>query len=150
MKHVLPLVLVLWGHHCDEITAVTAVVQNRRAGRRTQLVGLDNRNRRGANGVQLVTDLTLSEAVAQASAVHSIILSMDLAGLLRYLDDPRVVTLLQNAIDSGATLVTHDSASTETLNETSNKTRNETINQISRVIQRDIRTLLQIAPDPQK
>ena len=72
MKHVLPLVLVLWGHHCDEITAVTAVVQNRRAGRRAQLVGLDNRNRRGANGVQLVTDLTLSEALAQASAVHSI------------------------------------------------------------------------------
>ena len=140
MKYVLPLVLVLWGHHCDEITAVTAVVQNRRAGRRTQLVGLDNRNRRGANGVQLVTDLTLSEAVAQASAVHSIILSMDLAGLLRYLDDPRVVTLLQNAIDNGATLLTHDSASNETIN--------ETINQISHVIQRDIRSLLQIAPDP--
>ncbi len=144
MKYVLPLVLVLWGHHCDEITAVTAVVQNRRAGRRTQLVGLDNRNRRGANGVQLVTDLTLSEALAQASAVHSIIFSMDLAGLLRYLDDPRVVTLLQNAIDNGATLVTHDIASTETIN----KTRNETIDQISRVIQRDIRSLLQIAPDP--
>lgn len=136
MKHLLPLVLVLWGHHCDEISAVTALVQHRRAGRRAQLVGLDKRNRRGANGVLLVTDLTLSEALVQANHVHSIILPMNLADFVHYLDDPRVVTLLQIAIDNGAALVALEIASSAT------------IAQIAQAIQRDTRDRLQILSAP--
>lgn len=132
MKRLLPEVLVLWSREGDEVFAVTQAVQARQRGKRVKLVGLDNRHLRGSGGVQIMPDLTLSEALPLAPTVSCIILSMEPARLLHYLHDPRLITLLQNAIDHRATLVTqHPSTAAVSA-------------QLAQLLQRDVGKVLQI------
>lgn len=105
MKPLPALVLVLWGHYSDELVAATSIVKLRQAGVRVKLVGLERRKLRGANGLALLPDLTLGDALPLVQQVRAVIFTMTLAVLLHYLDDPRLVTLLQIACDQGAALI---------------------------------------------
>lgn len=130
MKRPQPLVFVLWGHYGDEVTAVTLVVTLRRSGQRVKLVGLDNRTWRGANGLSLVPDLMLSEALSLIAQVRLIILCMEIASLQRYLQDPRMVTLLQSVVDNRITLLAPQPTDVTTVNE------------LATMIARDVSSLL--------
>jgi hypothetical protein len=105
MPKVQSYVFVLWGERCEEMTAVTWVVELRTAGLRVKLVGVTGMRASGRYGLRLVADLTLSQAQALVTWACCVVVPCNATNLRRFCSDPRVTNLLQQAQAHGARLV---------------------------------------------
>lgn len=94
-----PTVLVLWGKQFDEAVAAIFVTQLRQAGIRVKIVGLHGPQTRGANGLELSSDITLGDAMKLVPDVTYIVIPAAESAFLQMLQDPRVEDLLGNSIE---------------------------------------------------
>jgi putative intracellular protease/amidase len=100
-----PSVFLLWGQHCDELSACTFVTVLRRAGVRVKVVGLSGRRIRGLYGLSIVPDITLHEALPQAAQGQAVIIPCAAADLLRFDRDPRLMAWLREVRTHAASLL---------------------------------------------
>ena len=98
-------IFVLWGQGFDEIAASIFVGELRRMGKRVKLVGLNQQTTVGQNGLILVPDLALGQALSAAQQVHCLLVPAPLTALQQFSHDPRLVELLQRAVDNQALIV---------------------------------------------
>lgn len=88
---------VLWADRFDEVAAVAFVAELRRVGLRVRLVGLPGPSFVGVHGLVLTPDLTLDEALAQATQLACLVAPCDPPALARAANDPRLAELLEQA-----------------------------------------------------
>ena len=102
--------LLLWGEGGDEAAAVIFVTELRMAGFPVKVVGIGASRFKGAAGVMLVPDLTLTEALPLASRSLYVFKPFNGQAFQRFLTDPRVQQLIWEAHANGAIFVQSDQA----------------------------------------
>lgn len=108
------LVFVLWGEYFDEGAAILFVTTFRRAGLRVKIVGLHGNCVKGQYGVKLVADITLDEAIEQASQVVGVVLPST-TGIEYSFNDPRFFSLLQTITERGVSWLVAEPTYTQVL-----------------------------------
>ncbi len=98
-------VLVLWADQFEEVPAAIFVTELRNAGLRVKVVGLTSRPSSGSHGLALTPDLTLDQALAQASQAICLIIPQTVQGLHRLNHEPRLQKFFDLAYYHGARLV---------------------------------------------
>jgi hypothetical protein len=83
-------VFVLWNEQFEEIASVIFIRQLRNAGLRVKLVGLTHQPASGINGLALVPDLTLDQALLLADYAVCMIIPCTWLSLRRLENDPRL------------------------------------------------------------
>ena len=111
MANLRTYILVLWGKNFDEAATSLFVTELRQSGLRVKIVGLDGSNSVGANGIGLLSDLTLSDATALKEPVSCIIVPCEPYLWRRIGEDPRVSALIQRLERRGTKLVIGASSS---------------------------------------
>lgn len=109
------IVFVLWGAGCDEWTAVTFVIMLRATGIAVKLVGVSGRQVRGAHGLALTPDYTLSQAVPLAHQAACVVIPCPTGSLVRFTKDPRLCEFLRQAQAQQAHFLLHDQYDVATL-----------------------------------
>ena len=92
-----PYIFVLWGDHFREADAAIFVTVLRETGLRVKVVGLTPHQPSGANGLALVPDLSLDQALPLAAQATGVIIPATLPGLKRLQNDPRISEFLRQA-----------------------------------------------------
>lgn len=92
-------ILVLWDDHFDESIATLFITGLRKVGQRVKVIGLSGLQGRGASGLSLVADMTLSAAIPLLEQVSHIIIPCSAIGLRRIESDPRIMEFLKRAGD---------------------------------------------------
>ncbi len=90
-------IFVLWGNGFDSLATAIFVTQLRKAGLRVKLVALSRRNIRGTQGLTLLPDMTLEQALPLIKQVSCLIIPPHRGNKL--LNDPRIEKLIEQ-IDS--------------------------------------------------
>lgn len=109
------IVFVLWGVGCDELAAVTFVITLRATGIAAKLVSVSGRQVRGAHGLALTPDYTLSQAVPLAHQAACVVIPCLAGSLVRFTRDPRLGEFLRQAQAQQAHFLLHDVRDIETL-----------------------------------
>ena len=86
---------VLWGEKCDEAAAALFVTKLRAAGLRVRVVGISGKRIGGAQGLQLVADLALDQALPLVAQAACVIIPCPAVILARFLHDPRLHNFLE-------------------------------------------------------
>ncbi|MEZ4710933.1 MAG: hypothetical protein R3A44_27290 [Caldilineaceae bacterium] len=89
------IAFVLWGDHFDEAAAALFITGLRKAGQRVKVVGINGPQGRGACGLSLVADMTLSEALPLAKQAACIIIPCNDAALRRMGEEPQVMEFME-------------------------------------------------------
>lgn len=111
------VVFVLWGTGCDELAAVTFVITLRATGIAAKLVGVSGRQVRGAHGLALTPDYTLSQAVPLAHQAACLVLPCPAGSLVRFTRDPRLREFLRQSQHHQARVLCHDQHALDKLHE---------------------------------
>lgn len=90
-------VFVLWGEGSDELAAVTFVITLRAVGIPVKLVGVSGRKIRGAHGLALIPDYTLSQVGPLTHQAACVVIPCPAASLVRFSNDPRLGKFLYQA-----------------------------------------------------
>ena len=90
-------ILLLWAAGFDEAAASIFVTELRQAGRQVKVISLTRRQTRGAHGLALVPDLTLSQAFPLLPQTSHLIIPADSLHLHRLANDPSLVDFLEQA-----------------------------------------------------
>lgn len=90
-------VCVLWGDRFEEATTAIFVTELRKTGLLVKLVGLNSRQLSGANGLKLLPDLTLGQALARAAQAICIIIPCALTDFKLLKHDPRLCEFISQA-----------------------------------------------------
>ena len=101
-----PYVFVLWGERFDEPIATHCITRLRQAGLTVKVVGLRGHSSIGTNGVALVPELLLQDALLQASRAVCIIVPCTSPYIGHIDNDPRVRRLFAMAQTNNARFVT--------------------------------------------
>lgn len=109
------VVFVLWGSGCDEWAAVTFVIRLRATGIAVKLVGVSGRQVRGAHGLALIPDYTLSQAIPLAHQAACVVIPCPTGRLVRFTQDPRLCEFLRQAQSHQAHFLLHDQDDINTL-----------------------------------
>ena len=109
------IVFVLWGSGCDEWAAVTFVITLRATGIAVKLVGVSGRQVRGAHGLAITPDCTLSQAVPLAHQAACVVIPCPAGNLVRFTQDPRLHEFLRQAQIHQAHFFLHDQDDINTL-----------------------------------
>lgn len=88
---------VLWDENFDEMAATTFIIELRQAGLRVKLVGLTHRPMKGANGLALVPDLTLGQAMPLACRAKGVIIPCPWRAAQRLKVEPRLTDFFEQA-----------------------------------------------------
>lgn len=88
-------ILILWAVGFDEAAASIFVTELRQAGRQVKVISLTRQQTRGAHGLALVPDLTLSQALPLLSQTSHLIIPADSLHLHRLANDPSLVDFLE-------------------------------------------------------
>ena len=107
------VVLVLWTDCFDEMAAAAFVTAPRKLGVRVKLVSLTRSRSVGANGLELVPDVTLEQVVSLVDRVGAVVLPGSAGAVRRLDDDPRVRELLCQVNAHDAVFVTSADAAPE-------------------------------------
>lgn len=91
------IIFVLWDDHFDETIATLFITGLRKVGQRVKVVGLSGPQGRGASGLSLLADMTLSAAIPLLAQVSHVIIPCGVKDLRRLENDPRVVEFLTQA-----------------------------------------------------
>jgi hypothetical protein len=89
--------LVLWGAQCDEAAATIFITALRAVGLRVWIVGVSGRRIAGNYGIRIQPDLTTGQALPLACRACCVVIPCVDFLLSRFLNDPHVDALLQNA-----------------------------------------------------
>jgi len=98
-------VLVLWGNDFHEVQTTYFVTYLRKAKQIVKLVSLTGPRSKGAHGLTLLSDLSLSQALPLANDTQCVIVPGGKQGLLYLAIDPRIQRLFQAARANGAYFV---------------------------------------------
>lgn len=98
-------ILVFWGKSFDEATAALFVTELRQAGLRVKVVGLNGRSPRGAHGLSIVPDWTVTQAQNCLESINLIVLPCDTNLWHRVANDPRVTQLIDTVQANGGELI---------------------------------------------
>ena len=90
-------ICVLWGDRFEEATTAIFVTELRKMGLLVKLVGLNSRQLSGANGLKLLPDLTLGQALARAAQAICVIIPCTLADFKLLRHDPRLGEFMTQA-----------------------------------------------------
>lgn len=99
------LVFVFWGEYFEEATATIFASKLRQVGLCVKIVGLMGQQACGKNGVALLPDLSLRDALSAAEKAICIVLPCSAATLKHVEADPRVGDLFHQAYANGARFV---------------------------------------------
>ncbi|MCB9076518.1 MAG: hypothetical protein H6631_02920 [Anaerolineaceae bacterium] len=105
---------VLWGEGFDEIAAAIFVTKLREAGLLVKVVALHAQQLAGANGLALVPDFTLGQALKLVGQTAAVIMPCTGPELLPFTVDPRLSDFLAQAQLNNACLVIKESPQLET------------------------------------
>jgi putative intracellular protease/amidase len=105
--------LVFWIDYCDEIAATTFVTALRRQGVRVKLVGADMGRVVGSNGIALLPDITLEQAIPLADQASAVIVPGGISAVHKLDNDPRVRKLLNRAYAQQALFISSADAVAE-------------------------------------
>ncbi|MBE7472477.1 MAG: hypothetical protein DPW09_22640 [Anaerolineae bacterium] len=106
-------VFVLWGERFEEAAAAIFVTELRKAGLLVKLVGLDSGHLSGANGLKLLPDLTLGQALLRATQAICVIFPCRSADIQPFNHDPRLREFIGQAQASGARFIIKSAAELE-------------------------------------
>lgn len=106
-------VFVLWGDRFEEAAAAIFVTELRKAGLLVKLVGLNSRQLSGANGLKLLPDLTLGQALVRARQAICIIIPCTLANFKLLKHDPRLAEFITQTQVNQARFVIRESHEVE-------------------------------------
>jgi hypothetical protein len=98
-------VFVLWGDKFEETTAATFITELRKAGLLVKLVSLNSRQIRGAQGLALIPDLTLGQALPLAVNAICVIIPYTSPDLKQLKNDPRLCEFFSQACANKAKFV---------------------------------------------
>jgi len=90
-------VFVLWGKRFEEATAAIFVSELRKVGLPVKLVSLNSQEIRGAQGLALVPDLTLGQALSLAPKAICVVIPHPSPDLSQLKNDPRLCDFLAQA-----------------------------------------------------
>lgn len=111
------IVFVLWGVGCDELAAVTFVITLRATGIAAKLVSVSGRQVRGAHGLALTPDYTLSQVVPLAHQAACVVIPCLAGSLVRFTRDPRLREFLRQTQIHQAHFLLHDQRDIDTLHD---------------------------------
>jgi hypothetical protein len=90
-------VCVLWGDRFEEAATAIFVTELRKTGLQVKLVGLNSRQLSGANGLKLLPDLTLGQALSRAAQAICVIIPCALTDFKLLKHDPRLGEFITQA-----------------------------------------------------
>jgi hypothetical protein len=102
-------IFVLWGDQFDSLAASIFVTQLRKAGLRVKLVSLARQTITGTQGLTLLPDLTLEQALPLAKKAIGVIIPCGPLGAKQLENDPRLDGFFKNAHANNARFVIGDS-----------------------------------------
>ncbi|MCX6028746.1 MAG: DJ-1/PfpI family protein [Chloroflexi bacterium] len=105
--------LVFWSDYCDEMAATAFVTVLRKQGVRVKLVGADMGRVVGSNGIALLPDITLEQAIPLADQVSAVIVPGGISAVRKLDNDPRVRKLLNRAYAQRALFISSAEAISE-------------------------------------
>ena len=90
-------VFVLWGEQFDVVAVVIFVTELRKMGLRVKVVGLGLRHLSGTNGLALVPDFSLDEALSLVEQVLCVMVPYPADRCQWFNNDPRLLKLFKQA-----------------------------------------------------
>lgn len=104
-------VFVLWGESFDEAAAALFVTEMRKAGLRVKMLCLDGVQAAGMYGLQIGSDLGLTQALPLAPEALCVILPCGPGSLRRVSNDPRLADFFRRVRATDAPFVTREECS---------------------------------------
>lgn len=102
-------IFVLWGKRFEEATAAIFVTELRKVGLPVKLVSLNSQQLKGAQGLALVPDLTLGQALSRAGRAICVVIPYASPDLSQLKSDPRFHDFLSQAQANQARFVIQQS-----------------------------------------
>ncbi len=105
--------LVFWSDYCDEMAATTFVTVLRKQGVRVKIVGAALGRVVGSNGIALLPDITLEQAIPLADQASAVIVPGGISAVRKLDNDPRVRKLMNRAYAQHALFISSADAVSE-------------------------------------